>query len=83
MRLPRLSLAELKDAIRRKWRALAFVLACLLVFAGPTYGTYALYAINLPWPAPDLVGFAFLALGLVLIAYLLAPGGGGSSSQKL
>jgi len=83
LRLPKLSLADIRGAVRKHWRALAFVVACLLAFAGPTYATYALYAIGLPWPLPDLAGFILLAVGLILVAYLLALGQGGSSSRKL
>jgi len=82
LRLPRPSLAGVKAAIRKRWRTLAFIVACLLAFAGP-YGTYLLYKLDLPWPAPDLVGFALLAVGLILVAYLLAPKREEGSSQEL
>ncbi|GEM_PF-7068638 len=52
-------------------KELAFLASCLLAFLGPTYGIYALNKIGLPWPAPDLIGFAALAAGLILIAYFL------------
>jgi len=73
---------KLKDALKSAFRTavrglarhkieLAFLASCLLAFLGPTYGIYVLNKLGLPWPTPDLIGFAALAAGLILIAYFL------------
>lgn len=67
-------LSSLKAALAERRRELAFLLACLLAFLGPTYGIYALNKLGLPWPLPDALGFAALAVGLLAIAALLPRG---------
>ena len=69
-------LRVLKEFLVKHKKGLAFLAACLLAFLGPTYGIYMLSRLGLPWPLPDVLGFAALAIGLLAIAVLL-PGKAG------
>lgn len=54
------------------WRTLLTLVSVLLIFAGPTYGIYALavlLGVNLA--ASFVVGFVLFAVGVVLMWYLL------------
>lgn len=54
------------------WRTLLTLVSVLLIFAGPTYGIYALavlLGVNLV--ASFAVGFVLFAVGVVLMWYLL------------
>ena len=73
----RRGLRSVRDFLVEHRRGLAFLAACLLAFLGPTYGIYALNKLGLPWPFPDILGFAALAAGLLAIAILLPREGGG------
>ena len=67
-RLPR----DIVEALKKHRWTLAFIVACLLAFLGPTYGIYVLYSLGLSWPIPDITGFALFSLGLISVAYLMA-----------
>lgn len=53
------------------WRTSITIVAVILIFAGPTYFTYALNALNIPYLASVLVGVAMLVLGVVLLFLLI------------
>jgi len=53
------------------WKTFLTIVAVILIFAGPTYVTYALNALNIGYLASVLVGVALFAVGLVLLFYLI------------
>jgi len=54
------------------WRTLLTIVSVLLVFAGPTYFVYLLaVTLEVNFAASFAVGFALLAVGLVLMWYLV------------
>ncbi len=78
-KLRRLRPRGVLEALRKHGWALAFIVACLLTFLGPTYVIYVLYALDLSWPVPDILGFALFSAGLIWVAHLVASraeGGG-------
>jgi len=71
-RLKKLRPRKILEALKEHRWTLAFVVACLLTFLGPTYAVYAFYALDLSWPLPDILGFALFSLGLIWAAHLIA-----------
>ncbi len=53
------------------WRTFLTIVAVVLIFAGPTYVTYALNALNIAYSLAVVVGIALLAVGLVILFYLI------------
>jgi len=74
-KLRRLRPRELLGALKKHKWTLAFLLACLITFLGPTYIIFALYEVGLSWPVPDITGYVLFSIGLVSTAYLLAARG--------
>ncbi len=74
-RFGRLRPRELLGALKRHKWTLAFLVACLITFLGPTYIIFALYEVGLSWPVPDITGYVLFSIGLISTAYLLAARG--------
>jgi hypothetical protein len=54
------------------WRILLTLVSVLLIFAGPTYGIYALAVLlSLDLAVSFAVGFVLFAAGIVIMWYLL------------
>ena len=59
------------DLNSKFWRTFLTLIAVVLIFAGPTYVTYALNALNIAYLASVIVGIVLFAVGLVLLFYLI------------
>jgi hypothetical protein len=54
------------------WRTLLTIVSVFLVFAGPTYGIYALAVLlKVNLAASFITGFILFAVGIVLMRYLV------------
>ena len=53
------------------WRTSLTIVAVILIFAGPTYVTYALSSLNIASSASVILGLALFVVGLVLLFYLI------------
>ena len=59
------------DLSSKFWRAFLTIVAVTLIFAGPTYVTYVLNALNIGYSVSVIVGVAMLAVGMVLLFFLI------------
>jgi hypothetical protein len=59
------------DMESKFWRTSLFIVAVLLIFAGPTYVPYVLNGIlNVNYVASVLIGVVLLVVGIVLLWFL-------------
>ena len=63
--------SRMLDLNSKFWRTFLTLIAVVLIFAGPTYVTYALNALNIAYLASVIVGIVLFAVGLVLLFYLI------------
>ncbi|HII85972.1 TPA: hypothetical protein HA273_05295 [Candidatus Bathyarchaeota archaeon] len=59
------------DLNSKFWRSFLTIVAVALIFAGPTYLTYALNALNMSYLISVAVGIVMFAVGIVLLVYLI------------
>jgi hypothetical protein len=60
------------DLESKFWRTTLLIISVLLIFAGPTYVPYVLYVIlGLNYIATLIIGAVLLAIGLVMLVYLI------------
>jgi len=59
------------DLNSKFWRTFLTLIAFVLIFAGPTYVTYVLNALDIAYLASVIVGIVLFAVGLVLLFYLI------------
>jgi hypothetical protein len=59
------------DLSLKFWKTFLTIVAVALIFAGPTYVTYALNAMNVAYAVSVAVGVAMLVVGLLLLFYLI------------
>jgi len=60
------------DLESKFWRTTLLIVSVILIFAGPTYIPYVLNGIlNLNYIASIVTGIVLLAIGLLMMAYLI------------
>lgn len=60
------------DLESKFWRTTLLIVSVILIFAGPTYVPYVLNGIlNLNYIASIVTGIVLLAIGLLMMAYLI------------